>query len=284
MIQKKKYNGGSEDYDDDDTPIRNIRRSKKYREKVNRPWHIVLMQGLREIFSPEGVNVFEYQDNLEQEIEMDSRYNTGNIIVAVILIILAFVIIGFIIYYIYIFVNPPIGNDLKEIFKTVSSGDTAIKNLKSLHINIPRDRLDHIKSFDELAFILNMPGGGEKTTVDCMSMKGGTNSNITFNPVPPTAYAPGTQIYNPGIVTNSVDTYKSFGISSNMMKIKIASFFRKFIYNNENYAVFKLPKDWATSSFFGSIPNYKLKELSDRSKNLLSNFLSNNTTEADFLF
>ena len=38
---------------------------------------------------------------------------------------------------------------------------------------------------------------------------------------PSTAYAPGTQIINPGIVNNSGDHfYKSFGISSNMMKIK----------------------------------------------------------------
>ena len=219
-----------------------------------------MIQGLRELFSPEGVNVFEYQDSLEQEIEMDNRYNEWNIVISILCILLCFSIIGLIIYFMYIYISPPIGNDLKEIFKTISTGDTAIKNLKSLHINIPRDRLDHIKSFDELAFILSMPGGGEKTTVDCMSMKGGSNSNITFNPIPSTAYAPGTQIINPGIVNNSVDTYKSFGISSNMMKIKIASFFRKFIYNNENYAVFKLPKDWTTSTFFGSIPNYKLKE------------------------
>lgn len=271
------------DADNFDPPKRTIKKNRKYREPLKRPWHIILVDSIKELFTPEGINVYQYEDSLEYEIQQDTRYSISNIILSIICIFICFLLVGLIIYYIYIFFFPPIGNDLKDIFKEISEGTHAIKPLKSLHTQIPKDRLEHIKSFDELAFTLGMPGGGEKKSIDCMSMKGGS-SNITFNPVPSSVYSPSTQIYNPGIVTNTVDTLKNFGISNNMMKVKIATFFRKFIYNNQQFAVFRLPNEWTTSSFFGSIPHYKLKQLSSQNKTLLNNFLLPATTEADFLF
>ena len=58
---------------------------------------------------------------LEQEIEMDNRYNEWNIVISILCILLCFSIIGLIIYFMYIYISPPIGNDPKEIFKTIST-------------------------------------------------------------------------------------------------------------------------------------------------------------------
>ena len=92
-----------------------------------------MIQGLRELFSPEGVNVFEYQDSLEQEIEMDNRYNEWNIVISILCILLCFSIIGLIIYFMYIYISPPIGNDLKEILKL---SPQEISQLKILNLYI----------------------------------------------------------------------------------------------------------------------------------------------------
>ena len=67
---------------------------------------------------------------------MDNRYSRLNIVISILCILLCFSIIGLIIYFMYIYISPPIGNDLKEIFKTISTGDLSQLKILNLYILI----------------------------------------------------------------------------------------------------------------------------------------------------
>ena len=101
--------------------------------------------------------------------------------------------------------------------------------------------------FDELAFIFNQPGGGNKSSNNCMQLRqaGGVSSQQNFN-IPPGLLGPSsnsTQVINPNWESkNIISIDKIKNLTGTKLINKIQSHFASFTYNKFKYITFKLDK------------------------------------------
>mgnify|MGYP001502587078 FL=1 len=120
-----------------------------------------------------------------------------------------------------------------------------------------------ISKFDELAFIFNQPGGGNKSPQDCMQLrqKGGAAGN--FN-IPPGLFGPtgsSAQVINPNWETKKVTSIdKIKDLTGEKLIKKIRKHFACFTYNKNKYITFKIDKSIPQPSvLFDNIKEVKVR-------------------------
>ena len=101
--------------------------------------------------------------------------------------------------------------------------------------------------FDELAFIFTQPGGGQKSTEDCMQLRqsGGALPAQNFN-IPSNLFGPNNnsaQVINPNWESKKITSIKKINDLTGLKLVeKIKKHFASFTYNKNKYITFKVDK------------------------------------------